>query len=67
MIEAAKAAIIVIREVTGFTKRRRAVQAKASTGGPTLRQLTFNWQAQDKYPELNNVKIEVRHILNEQF
>ena len=33
-------------------------------GGPTMKQLTFNWNAQDKYSELKTFRLEVNNILS---
>ena len=52
----------MVREAEGSSKCRRAVQAGPRVPGPTLRQLIFNWKAQDKYNEFYNFKIEVRNI-----
>ena len=32
--------------------------------GPTLKQLTFDWQAPDKYTELKTFMLEVRNVLS---
>ena len=56
-IETIKGVIMAVRETEGPTKSRRAMQAVPRAGGPKIRQLTFNWKAQDKYNELNNFKI----------
>ena len=43
--EAAKGAIMAIREAKGPAKSRMAVQAVLGTSGPTLRKLTFDFKA----------------------
>ena len=32
-------------------------------GGPTMKQPTFNWEADDKYSELKTFRLEVSNIL----
>ena len=53
-----------------------AIQTMASVGiasqensgtkvsGPILKQLIFNWKAEDKYEELQNFKLEVSNMLH---
>ena len=31
-------------------------------GGPPMKQLTFNWEAEDKYNELKNLRLEVNNV-----
>ena len=31
-------------------------------GGPTIKQPNFNWEAEDKYIELKNFRLEVNNI-----
>ena len=33
-------------------------------GSPTMKQLTFDWKAQDKYSELKTFRLEVNNILS---
>ena len=33
-------------------------------GGPTMKQLTFNWNAEDKYSELKTFRLEVNNVLS---
>ena len=33
-------------------------------GGPTMKQPTFDWDAQDKYSELKTFRLEVNNILS---
>ena len=36
----------------------------SKVGGPTMKQPTFNWNAQDKYSELKTFRLEVNNILS---
>ena len=35
-------------------------------GGPAMKQLTFDWNAQDKYSKLKTFRLEVNNILSTQ-
>ena len=45
-----------------------AVQPQAMAGpkigGPAMKQLTFNWDSEDKYSELKTFKLKVNNILS---
>ena len=34
----------------------------ARMSGPSVKQLTFDWKAQDKYSELSKIEVEVENI-----
>ena len=62
VIEATKSAVMAVLEAEGPAKSRRAGWKVPGARGPTMRQLNFDWNVQDKCNELNNFKIEVRNI-----
>ena len=64
VIEAAKAAIMAVRETETPAESSREVQAALRTSGPALKQLIFDWKAQDTYNELNNCKIIARNTFS---
>ena len=59
--EATRIAIIAMAEAQ---MERTHDGSGPKVGGPTMKQLTFNWNAQDKYSELKTFKLEVNNILS---
>ena len=57
VIEIVKVAIMAVKETEGLAKGRRVA---LRTNGPTLRPLTIDWKALDKYNELNIFKLKLR-------
>ena len=41
--------------------RNKAVNIGPKLGRPSWKQLTFDWSSMDKYPELGNLKLEVKN------
>ena len=66
VIEATKAAIMIVREAEILISNARTLQATSQMGSPPLKQQMFDWKAPDKYNELCNFKIEVKHFSDEQ-
>ena len=65
MTEAAKAAIMAVREAETLASTTRPEPAMPKTDHPVLKQPMFNWKSPDKYRELCNFEIEVKkHLLN---
>ena len=60
--EAPKAARMAVREAEDPAKSRRPAHAVSRAIGPALRKPIFDWEAQNKYDQLNNFKIQVRNI-----
>ena len=58
--EAAKAAIITIREADNLINNARSIHTMPRSGIPVLRQPT--WKVAKKYQELCNFEIEVKNI-----
>ena len=52
IIEAAKVAMMAVKEAENPVTAARSVQVMLGTSGPLLRQPTFDWKASDKYQEL---------------
>ena len=61
-IEAAKAAIMAIRERQSLTKNTRTTQLIPGTSGPIAKQSTFDWKVHERYNELHNFEDEDRNI-----
>ena len=59
--EAMKAAIQAMA-VTA-TERSQSV-AGPKTGGPAMKQPTFNWETEDKYNKLRTVRLKINNILS---
>ena len=55
-LEAAKAAILVVREVQGLTEKQTCSVESSKNKRAALRQPFFVWKVCDKYNELNNFK-----------
>ena len=62
VIKAAKAAIIVVREVEAPANTTRLAPVMLKAGGPVVRQPTFDWRSLDRYIELCNFEIEVKRF-----
>ena len=59
----------VVGEAARLTKQAMAVARAERTqnigprlGGPTMKQPTFNWEVEDKFNELKNIRLEVNMI-----
>ena len=61
-IQAAKEAIMAVKEAENPVNAARSVQIITRTGSPALKQLSFKWKAVHKYQELWNFEIEVNNI-----
>ena len=64
MIDTVNAAAQVFTEAAGPTKRDDRTPLTESistlTSGPALKQMTFNWKAQDNYDKLLSFEMEVK-------
>ena len=61
MIEAAKAAIMAVREADNPVNNARPLHAMPRSGGPALT-TDVDWKVVDKYQELCNFEKEVKNI-----
>ena len=61
-IEAAKAPIMVVREVADPLSSARTIKAAQRMGFPIEKQPTFGWKSPNEYNELCDFKIEVKII-----
>ena len=48
-IQAAKTAIMTVRETDNLVSNARPVHTMPGSGSPVLKQLTFDWKVADKY------------------
>ena len=67
-IQAAMAVVMVMKEAdagpaSGANTISSGEADRYRCGSPALGQLSFNWNAQDKYTELLSFKMDVMHIL----
>ena len=53
---------MVVRKADNPVNNARPIHARPGSGGPVLRQITFDWKVADKYRELCNFEIEVKNI-----
>ena len=60
VMKAAQVVIMAVREAEIPANTTRPALAMPKTGGPVLKQPTFDWKAIDKYIELCNFEIEVK-------
>ena len=60
----AEATRIVIQTMAEIQAQNIPNTAGPKLGSPTLKQLTFNWEAQDKYMEWKAFSLEVRNVLS---
>ena len=61
-IKGTKAAIIAVGEIDSSVNNARPVYAIIRSGGPTLKEATFDLRPADKYQELCNFDIGVKNI-----
>ena len=54
-IESAKAAIMAVREVDNLVNNASPVHTAPRSGGPMLKQPTFDWKVAGKYQELCSI------------
>ena len=66
-MEAAKAAIMVIKEAENSVSTAKPIQMMPKTGDLALKQPIFDWKVPDKYQELQNIKIEVEKIMTSSY
>ena len=63
-IEAVKASVQTMSEAAGPMERNNRMPItkcmSARTGGPTLKQPTFNWKSYDRYNKLLNSEVEIK-------
>ena len=45
-----------------WPEKKKHKNAGPRLGGPIIKQPTFNWEAEDKYSELKNFRLEVNNI-----
>ena len=57
----AEATIAPVQTMT-VARAERTQNAGPRLGRPTMKQPTFNWEADDKYSELKNIRLEVNNI-----
>ena len=62
VIEATKAAIIVIRVMDNLVNNAKPINAMPRLGNPALRQPIFDWKVANKYQKLCDFEIEVWNI-----
>ena len=60
----AEATRIAIQTMAGALVERMHDGSGPKVGSPTMKQLTFNWNVQDKYSELKTFRLEVNNILS---
>ena len=60
----AEATRIAIQTMAEAQVERMHDGSGPKVGSPTMKQLTFNWNAQDKYSELKTFRLEVNNILS---
>ena len=61
-IQAGKAAIMAVKEIENPVNATRLVQIMPKTGGPTLKQQTFNCKVANKYQGPQDIKKKVKNI-----
>ena len=49
-------------QAIALTRPERTQNVGPRLGGPMMKEPTFNWEAEDKYNELKNFRLEVNHI-----
>ena len=59
----AEATIAAIQVMPTAMAERPQSTAGPKIGGPAMKQPSFNWEADDKYSELKNFRLEVNTIL----
>ena len=57
-VEATRAAI----QATAVARAERTQNVEPRLGRPMMKQPTFNWEAENKYNELKNFRLEVNNI-----
>ena len=65
-VEATKAAVQTTATVEGKSSsgvRTESTSMGPNLGGPTLKQLAFNWSAVDKYMKLKYFRLEVNNTI----
>ena len=60
----AEATRIAIQTMAEAWAERMHDASRPKIGSPAMKQLTFNWNAQDKYSELKTFRIEVNNVLS---
>ena len=60
----AEATRIAIQTMVETQAERMHDVSGPKIGGPTMKQLTFNWNAEDKYSELKTFRLEVNNVLS---
>ena len=60
----AEATRIAIQTMVGAWAERMHERSGPKVGSPTMKQLTFDWNAQDKYSKLKAFRLEVNNILS---
>ena len=60
----AEATRIAIQTMAEAQAERTHDRSGPKVGGPTMKQLAFNWNAQDKYSELKTFRLEINNILS---
>ena len=53
----------VAQAMAAAKAERPQSMARPKLGGPSMRQTSFNWEADDKYSGLKNFRLEVNNIL----
>ena len=64
-LETTKAVVRAMTEMADlavYSTKRNAAISGPKAGGPQLKQLIFDWSAQDKYNKLKHLKLEVRNV-----
>ena len=60
----AKASRVVIQTMVEAWVERMHDTSGSKIGGPTMKQLTFDWNAEDKYSKLKTFRLEVNNVLS---
>ena len=63
-IAVAKATRMAIQTMVEAWAEKTHDASGPKVGGPAMKQLTFNWNAQNKYSELNTFRLEVNNVLS---
>ena len=60
----AEATRVVIQTMVEAWVERMHDISRTKIGSPTMKQLTFDWNAEDKHSELKTFRIEVNNVLS---
>ena len=60
----AEATRVAIQTMVEAQAERMHNISEPKIGGPTMKQLTFNWNAEDKYSKLKTFRLEVNNVLS---